>query len=350
MTETRPLVSVIIPAYNAGRFIAETLGSVAKQEYDNLEVFVVDDGSRDNTVEIARQFESEWVTHRKVRAHGNTDMTTGTLKVLEQKNSGACVARNLGLSLSNGRYIQFLDADDVLSPDKITKQVEVLGKNPEYLGVSPTVHFMNGEDYLKMSPREESFWIHDTDDPVEFLVRLYGGDGERWMVQTSAWLTPRTITDRIGPWNEKLLLDQDGEYFARAVLASKGIRTTGGINYYRRFFYGGNISAKANKLENLQSALLALNLKAEYLGKHTQSDRYLQALATLYMEIAINAFPRFPGLVHECEELVKKTGKRPDIPVLGGRMIEVTKHLFGWKAAKRLRSSIHAMIKRGPAA
>jgi glycosyltransferase involved in cell wall biosynthesis len=326
--DNRPLVSVIIPAYNAGKYIHETLDSVIGQTWPLLEVFVIDDESSDNTVEIARKYISERIS------------------VVEQKNSGACVARNKGLALSKGKYLQFLDADDVLSHDKIERQIEILEGNPGYLGVSPTVHFMNGQDYLHMKPREESFWIHNTDDPVDFLVRLYGGDGKRWMVQTSAWLTPKTITDTIGPWNENLLLDQDGEYFARAVLASKGIRTTGGINYYRRFTLGGNISAKANKIENLRSALLALNLKAQYLMAHTRSDRFLQAMATLYQEIAINAYPKFPELVAECEGEVHKTGKRPDIPLMGGRLIETTKHVFGWKAAKLLRNKIHALMKK----
>jgi len=328
MNETRPLVSVVIPAYNSARFIHETLESVQQQTWPKIEVFIIDDGSSDETVAIARSFVSE-------RIH-----------VIEQKNSGACVARNRGLGLSKGKYIQFLDADDVLSPDKIEKQVGILEKNPGYLGVSPTVHFMNGDDYLRMTPREESFWIHDTDDQVDFLVRLYGGDGERWMVQTSAWLTPKSICDNIGPWDERLLLDQDGEYFARAVLASKGIRITGGLNYYRRFTLGGNISAKANKVENLRSALLALRLKADYLGAYTLSDRYLQAMATLYQEIAINAYPQFPALVAECEAEVRKTGKKPDIPVLGGKLVEMTKHLFGWKSAKLLRKTIHKLMKK----
>lgn len=328
MSNSRPLVSVVIPAYKAEQLIAETLASVRDQQYEPLEVFVIDDGSTDHTAKVAREFASS------------------VIKVIEQKNSGACVARNLGLSLSKGKYIQFLDADDVLSPDKIASQVEILEQNPGCLGVSPTVHFMHGEEYRKMMPRDESFWIHDTDDPVEFLLRLYGGDGPRWMVQTSAWLTPKAITDAIGPWNEKLLLDQDGEYFARAVLASKGIRTTGGINYYRRFFHGGSISGKANRRENLESAILALNLKAEYLGKHTRSERYRQAMATLYMEIAVNAYPRFPDLVKFCEEAVARTGKNPDIPVLGGAIIEMTKKIFGWKRAKDFRRLIHSLVKR----
>jgi len=102
---------------------------------------------------------------------------------------------------------------------------------------------------------------------------------------------------------------------------------------------------KANKIENLQSALLALNLKGGYLGAKTQSDQFQQAMATLYQEIAINAYPQFPSLVTECEALVRRTGKKPDIPVLGGAIIEATKRLLGWKSAKQLRKRIHSLRK-----
>ena len=318
-------ISVVIPAYNAEKFIGETLESVANQTWPHVEAFVCDDGSSDNTVAVAREFESD------------------RIKVFTQKNAGACVARNKGLAASSGQYIQFLDADDVLSYDKLKAQMEVLQGSNDYLAVSPTVHFMDGDDYLNMKPREESFWIYDNDDPVDFLVRLYGGYGERWMVQTSAWLTPKSICDQIGPWNENLLLDQDGEYFARAVLASKGIRTTGGTNYYRRFFSGANISAKANKRENLESALLALELKSGYIAKQTQSDQFKQALSTLYLEIAINAFPGFSDISQKCEQRIRETGKKPVLPVMGGQIIESTKNIFGWKTAKRLRQFIHQL-------
>ena len=327
-TPSKPLVSIVIPAYNAERFIAETLDAVANQTWPNIEAFVVDDGSKDRTVAIAKKYQSD-------RIH-----------VLEQKNSGACVARNKGLSLSKGSYVQFLDADDVLSYDKIAEQVSVLEQNEGCLAISPSVHFMDGEDYKIMLPREEKAWIFDTDDPVDFLIRLYGGYGERWMVQTSAWLTPMAIAHRIGPWDERLLLDQDGDYFARAVLASKGIRTSGGINYYRRFVGGGNISSKYNKRENLESALLALDNKMNLLGKFTNSPAYLQAVSTLYQEIALNAYPMFPEVVKQCEEKVFQSGMKPSLPVMGGRLIELTKHIFGWKAAKQLRLSVHSLTKK----
>jgi glycosyltransferase involved in cell wall biosynthesis len=321
----RPFVSIIIPAYRAERFIAETLDSVVNQSHTEWEAFVVDDGSGDKTVDMARKFES------------------GKLSVIVQKNQGACVARNKGLALSSGKYIQFLDADDVLSYDKLEQQVDVLEKNPGCLAISPTVHFMDGEDYITMAPREESAWIFDTDDVVDFLVRLYGGYGPRWMVQTSAWLTPKTICDRIGLWNENLLINQDGEYFARAVLAAKGIRTSDGTNYYRRFVSGTNISAKYNKRENLESALLSLSCIDKYIAGHTQSEAYQRAMATLFREMAINAYPMFGDLVEQCEQRVQKSGQKPDLPVMGGRIVEIIKKTLGWKAAKQIRLLVHKL-------
>ncbi len=323
-----PLVSIIIPAYRAEAYIAETLEAVVNQSHANIEAFVVDDGSNDATVDIAQGYASE------------------RLRVISQHNSGACVARNRGLSLSKGKYVQFLDADDVLSHDKIEEQVKVLEQHPGCLAVSPTVHFMHGDDYRNMRPREESQWIFDTDDVVDFLVRLYGGYGERWMVQTSAWLTPKTVCDNIGPWNEKLLINQDGEYFARAVLASKGIRTTGGMNYYRRFVAGSNVSAKYNKRENLQSAVLSLKLIDQYIGRHTQSDAYERAMATLYREIAINAYPMFPEIVEACETRVHQSSQNPNLPVMGGRIVEIIKKTLGWKAAKKTRVFVHKMMNK----
>jgi len=322
-TQQTYLVSVIIPAYNASKTIAETLDSVVNQTWENIEVFVIDDGSEDDTYVIAKKYQSD------------------KIKVLKQKNSGACVARNTGLLLSSGDYVQFLDADDVLSHDKIEKQIMVLNGRQDLMVISDTVHFFDGEDYQNMKAREESFWIFDTDDPIDFLVRLFGGYGKRWMVQTSAWLTPKNIIDNISPWNEQLLLDQDGEYFTKAVLASKGIRKTEGTNYYRRFVRGHNISEKAHKYKNLKSALHSLKLKADYLGKHTQSEKYQQAMASLFCEIAINAYPQYKDIVIECEQRIKETEKKPEIPVLGGRIIESVKYVSGWKSAKMLTYLIH---------
>jgi glycosyltransferase involved in cell wall biosynthesis len=101
-------VSIIIPAYNAEKWIGETLESALAQTWSRKEVIVVDDGSRDNTLSVAQ------------------GLASAKVKVLRQDNAGASAARNRGLALAQGELIQFLDADDLLAPDKVARQMQTL--------------------------------------------------------------------------------------------------------------------------------------------------------------------------------------------------------------------------------
>src|SRR5437764_12152398 len=104
----QPLVSILVPAYNSQEWLADTLRSAIAQTWPRKEIIVVDDGSKDQTTEVARRFASKEVA------------------VVTTENQGAAAARNKALSLSQGDYIQWLDADDLLAPDKVEKQVEAL--------------------------------------------------------------------------------------------------------------------------------------------------------------------------------------------------------------------------------
>ncbi|MEZ6146240.1 MAG: glycosyltransferase [Planctomycetaceae bacterium] len=102
-----PLVSIIIPCYNAAEFVAEAIESAAGQTYGNVEVIVIDDGSTDESVDVLRSFGD------RIR------WETGP-------NRGACAARNRGLELAQGEIVQFLDSDDLLHPGKLDIQVPLL--------------------------------------------------------------------------------------------------------------------------------------------------------------------------------------------------------------------------------
>ena len=106
----QPLVSILVPAYNSEEWIGDSIRSALAQTWQRKEIIVVDDGSRDRTAEAARRFASKEV------------------KVVSTENRGAAAARNHALQLSQGDYIQWLDADDLLSPDKIERQLAALGK------------------------------------------------------------------------------------------------------------------------------------------------------------------------------------------------------------------------------
>jgi glycosyltransferase involved in cell wall biosynthesis len=106
-----PLVSVIVPAYNAQRSLARTLTSVVSQDYSPVEVIVVNDGSTDLTATVAAQFDE--------------------IRYLEQENAGPSAARNLGVDEANGEFVAFVDADDEVPPTKLSTQVGYLIEHPE---------------------------------------------------------------------------------------------------------------------------------------------------------------------------------------------------------------------------
>ncbi|MBD2089466.1 glycosyltransferase family 2 protein [Microcoleus sp. FACHB-1515] len=119
MPRDTPLVSVIIPAYNAAAFIDRTLRSVLSQTYGNLEVLVVDDGSTDQTSAIVTAFARE---DKRVR-------------LLQQANAGVAAARNLAIAQANGEFIAPIDADDIWYPDNLERQVECLVQSGDAVGL-----------------------------------------------------------------------------------------------------------------------------------------------------------------------------------------------------------------------
>lgn len=109
---TNDLVSVIVPVYNAEIFIEDTINSVFKQTYKNIEIVIVNDGSSDRTEEIIKK----WTEQKKI-------------KYIFQTNKGVSIARNEGVKYSKGNFVAFLDADDVWLPENIERKVEALQKD-----------------------------------------------------------------------------------------------------------------------------------------------------------------------------------------------------------------------------
>src|SRR3989441_3275485 len=150
----KPLVSILIPAFNAQEWITDTIKSAVGQTWPRKEIIVVDDGSRDQTLAIARQFASKEVS------------------VVAHANQGAAAARNHALSICQGDYIQWLDADDLLAPDKIASQMEALDR-----GASKRTLLSSAWGYFLYRPRKADFvptalWCDLS--PVEWLLRQMG--------------------------------------------------------------------------------------------------------------------------------------------------------------------------------
>ena len=260
------------------------------------------------------------------------------MKVCQNNKKGACAARNYGFELSKGKYIQYLDADDILSRDKISSQVALLERHPHHIAVCSTAHFSETIENSVITDRD---FLFSTNEPSNFLLNLYGAKGRFDMIQTSAWLTPRSLIEDAGPWNEKLSKDQDGEFFCRVVMRSKGVVYAHDVlNYYRKYVGGSNVSGGKQR-EKVESQYHALKSKARELISEKDTQAYKNAMALQYKHIAIEAWPLYKDITQMALKESAALGGSSYNPILGGFVVESIKKIFGWKPAKAFSHYIH---------
>jgi len=307
-----PLVSILIPAYNAEQWIADTLTSAVEQTWPRKEIIVVDDGSRDQTLSIARRFAAEAVS------------------VVTQKNQGAAAARNRAFALSQGDYIQWLDADDLLALDKISKQMEAANEcqSKRVLFSSAWGAFMYRVSKAQFSPT--SLWCDLS--PVEWLLRKMG---QNLHMQTATWLVSRELTEVAGPWDTRLSLDDDGEYFSRVVLASDAIRFAPDAKVFYRQPGFDRLSSFDRSDKKLESQFLSMQLHVDYLRSFEESERVRTASLMYLQTWFMWFFEERPDLARELEQLAVALGGRLEIPRLSWEYLWIQK-LFGWTVAKQV--------------
>jgi GT2 family glycosyltransferase len=306
----KPLVSILIPAFNAEAWIADTIKSAIAQTWPRKEIIVVDDGSTDQTLAVARQFASKDVA------------------VVTQTNQGASAARNHAFSLSQGDYIQWLDADDLLSPEKIARQMEAAEecRNSRTLFSSAWGHFTYRTDLAEFSPT--SLWGDLS--PVEWLIRKMKGNLH---MQTATWLTSRELTKAAGAWDVRLFVDDDGEYYCRVLLASDGVRFVPDAKVFYRITPSTRLSHIGQSDKKKDAQLLSMQLHVKYLRSLEESERVRAACLTYLQNWLINFYPERPDIVQELEELATSLGGRLEMPRLRWKYAWI-KPLFGWGPAK----------------
>ncbi len=176
------LVSVIVPCFNSGAFLPRCLDSILEQDLTGIEIICIDDGSTDGTPGILKRY---------------TDQYPQLIRAMHQEHAGACSARNHGLKLATGNYIQFLDADDELCKGKITHQLKLAAEN-------------NNPDLIAGAYRKR---INDKPDEI---VEINGQDPWILLIRgrlgsTSSNLFRRNAVDNVSGWNEKMQSSQDSE-------------------------------------------------------------------------------------------------------------------------------------------
>jgi glycosyltransferase involved in cell wall biosynthesis len=311
-----PLVSILIPAYNAEQWIADTIQSAVTQTWPRKEIIVVDDGSRDRTAEVARRFVSNEV------------------KVVSIENKGAAAARNHALQLSRGNYIQWLDADDLLSPDKIERQLAALAgiENKGLLLSSPWAYFNYRPHRARFIPT--SLW-NDL-SPVEWLLRKMG---ENLHMQTATWLTSREQAEAAGPWDNRLFVDDDGEYFCRVLLASTGTLFVPEAKVFYRITPSSRVSFIGASDKKKNAMLLSMKLHIQYLRSLEESDRVRKACLNYLRTWADNFYPERPDIFAELQDLAEQLQGHLEAPQLRWKYAWL-EPLVGWNAAKRAQMTL----------
>lgn len=311
----KPLVSILIPAYNSELWIAETLRSALAQTWERKEIIVVDDGSTDRTLEIARRFESD------------------ELRIVRQANQGASAARNHALSLSKGDYIQYLDADDLLAPDKIAQQFATLNSTstPRTLLSCSWGRFMYR--YYRTEFVPSALWCDLTS--IEWLIRkmrynLY--------MQTATWLVSRELADAAGPWDTSLTVDDDGEYFCRILLASDIVRFVPEAKVYYRTAGPASLSFVGHSDAKRVALLHSLDLNVRYVRSIEDTPRVREACVTYLQNWVCFFYPDRIDLVKKVEKMAEELGGRLALPVLSWKAVWGAA-ILGRRRSKRLQDS-----------
>jgi glycosyltransferase involved in cell wall biosynthesis len=302
--------SIIIPCHNAAAWLGATLESAVAQTYAHTEIIVVDDGSSDNSHQIAAQFIDRGV------------------RVVAQSNCGAAAARNHGLRLATGDMVQFLDADDLLAPNKIAEQVTLIGPRTDVIASCRWGRF---EHAIKDTVFADDDLAHDF-DPIEFLL-LHTGQAR--MMHPAAWLVPRAIIDQVGPWDEELSLNDDGEYFARIMLRSRRmVAATSTCTYYR-----SGISSSLSRRRS-PAAFRSLERSVERVTAHLlqaeNTPRVRAALAEYWQRLEYEIYPFAPDICRRARHEAQALGGASNAPAAGYRE-HLAARLLGWRLARRLR-------------
>lgn len=310
-----PLVSIIIPVYNKAKFVDETLESALSQTYPHIELVLINDGSTDGSLEILETYKSEF---------------PDKIILIDQMNGGVSKATNAGIQASKGDYIQFLDADDLLSPHKIENQVSLLKGN--HVALMASCEWLNFRGDFSTFSHLPYRIFGDFECGMDWLLCAWN---HQEMMQPAAWLTHRDLIVKAGPWNEKLTINQDGEFFCRVLLNCRGIAfESEGKVYYR---IPGVTNVSQQKSEGAFASLLESYRCYEKAVLNVEDSKRVRiALKKVYQKFLYDAFPTFPQLRSLAEKYIEElhVSERAHI---GGPKFQFLSKVLGFKNALRLK-------------
>lgn len=307
----QPLVSILIPAYNAEEWIKATLQSAVNQDYDRKEIIFVNDGSTDRTLEIAKEFEAK------------------NIKIIDQPNAGGPVARNVALAQAQGDYFQWLDHDDLLAHNKISEQVrhlESIESDRVLLsGAFGTFYFRPEKSRIVPGPLWRDL------NPTDYFYAKFEKD--TWL-HTTCWLVSRKLTELAGRWWELRTSDDDGEYFCRVVASSERIHfVSTARSYWRIGNYASFSYSRARSADALEAFLESSIRCIQHFRSLEDSERSRSACVTFLRDRLFYFYPEHKEMVQRmCAMAEELGGSLSEVP-LGGKY-DAIRSCLGWRFAR----------------
>ncbi|ARV61248.1 glycosyl transferase family 2 [Nostocales cyanobacterium HT-58-2] len=260
-----PLISIVIPCYNAEQFLTETVESILRQTLTDYEIILIDDGSTDSTAEVIKSFGSR-------------------VKFKFGPNQGASIARNRGTELAQGQFIQYLDADDLLRPDALERRVNALeasGADVAYSDWQRLEENEKGEFLLGAVIARKIEDVH-SDPQIALLTDFWA--------PPAAVLYRRQIVNAIGKWNESLPIIQDARFLLDAALMSAKFVYVPGVGADYRVHKSNSLS-KRNPLKFVEDVYRnACQVEAFWKANGGLTKNRCHALAKVYNYTARSLF------------------------------------------------------------
>jgi glycosyltransferase involved in cell wall biosynthesis len=319
-----PLVSIIIPCYNAEKYVAEAIQSALDQTYPECEVIVIDDGSSDGSLEVIKGF------GEKIRWESGP-------------NRGGCAARNRGAALAKGEYFQFLDADDVLDAAKVGHQANALSGLPRAASTCRLIVSRDPKRETRQLPAISSQQIPGK----VFLVRwvlgeitpLFNPQGDPGITygNSTSWLVSREIFAESGGWNESLTVCQDSELFAKVASICQSIDVNAEAFGFYRIGVANCVSAGRSRTK--AESFLAYCQTTERLLRETQNSKLNEAISNLYTSFIQRFYPMHKDLVDWAFKAIAATGRPACSGIKAPRLRQLSR-IVGVRMALRIQQLV----------
>lgn len=260
------LVSIIIPTHNRANIISETISSIFAQSYSKIELIIVDDHSIDGTEDIIK--------------YKLNDSPLYSFRYLKSERKGGCAARNLGLSVSNGEYIQFFDDDDIMMPNHIMDKVTILQQYSQYDFVTCNFKYFKEDIENIVDEKRLDNIVHSIESHL--LKSAF---------PAPAFMCRRSCICKIGFWNENIIKFQDICYFHRLFLYNfSGFYIISDLFFVR--LHSNNISLNKSKIFYKSMLDAFESVQAEWHFESKLTENLLDVIYILKVMVLLQAYKR----------------------------------------------------------